>query len=790
MKKYKKYNRGFTLVEMITTVTILGVVSLIALPVISNVSDGFTIKKFDNYSASFLAAGKLYVDQSMEDLFGDSNDGCVDIAYDEIVKKNLIGDIELENATCASPNTFIRVERRNGVNSYDVSMECALKDSIVYQHVLESSESCLGVGEFNGGSSDGSDGGNRYNGWLPRPKPTPYTVTPTTLFSDPTDLSEPEKSKNVTILVSNEKGFAPNIKIRYWWENVDTGQVIGEKKERNFKNSMLKVSTTLSQEVTTPNTSGNLKLVVEPIYVVNGDGLQISDKYESGIFKIDNTPPTVVIKADVFENNNVGAFVQQANNADLTVSDWKKHGYYFDYSASSDNFGITKQVWKWNKTGNATLDKTLTGGPTNDNGVTNKTFTGVGARYGTVTMCDHAGNCTTKNVQVNISTVFKVKYDANGGTGSTSTTTCYYGFDCTLANPGFTRANYDFVGWTINDTDYSKNGSIKNLSTTDGKEFTAKAKWKLKTYTVTLKGNGISDQGTKEKTHGSDLTLPTPTRDGYTFKGWNADGNSHESGYGTKYTEDKAITLYAIWKKDSGYTIHYKMDKGTWHGDFDDSESCHVWNQESSCSITVDNIPRPSGSSDTDNGSASTVNGRSYNYEYKNLFSYEGWNKNSGKSSADYSQGDKISLSKSIDLYAVILLDQDGKRFRVSNTSDDTNHSGLTMKNAVGGSKVYVMHDGAIFVASGRLGWGYLDGHVWIYGHMSNEGCTINTLDWPHSGKSNPWGGTWKYTLHDGRGWYKSCACYKGPNADWNISGSGDCYSNNNWSTGKYLYPI
>ena len=785
MKKVKKYNKGFTLVEMITTVTILGVVSLVALPVINNVSSGFTEKKFEYFGESLLAVGKLYADQSREDLFGDSPEGCVDVSFNELVNKGLIKDIELDGATCASPSTFVRINRHDSVNDYSISLECAKDDKIAYQKILPELDSCLGVGDF-----EGSGGGGGY--WTHRNNVLPpyYVVTASTITAQPDSGSEPEKKHNVSILVSNEKGFAPNVKIRYWWVNADTGAIVGDKKEKDFKNSMVKVSTTFKEDVTTPNTSANLKLIVEPINVVNGAGLQYTDNYESGIYKTDNTAPTIKIKAYAYPNNTIGSLVKETDNADLTVTDWKKDGYYFDFSASSDNYGITSQVWKWNKTGSAVLDKALTGGPSNDNKVTNKTFTGVGARYGTVKMCDHAGNCTSKNVQVNISTKFTIKYDANGGTGTTNNTTCYYGFDCTLANSGYTKENYDFDKWTISGTDYAMNANVKNLSSTDGTTLTAKAKWKLKTYTVTLNGNGGSDQGTKQKTHGTNLSLPSPTRDGYTFIGWNASSTAHEAGYGTTYTENKPITLYAIWKKNNAYTIHYKMDKGTWHGNFDDGESCYVWNKETSCSITADNIPRPSGWSDTDNGGSNQSNGRSYNYEYKNLFTYVGWNKNSGQSSADYNQGSSVSLSSSIDLYAVILLDRDNKKFRVSNTSDYTNHSGLTMKNGIGGSYVYVMHDGAKFIASSRLGWGYLDGHVWINGHMANEGCTVDTLDWPHYGQPNHVGGTWKYTLVNGRGWYGSCLCYLGSSSNWNYWGSGDCYANNYWSTARWLYPV
>lgn len=84
--------------------------------------------------------------------------------------------------------------------------------------------------------------------------------------------------------------------------------------------------------------------------------------------------------------------------------------------------------------------------------------------------------------------------------------------------------------------------------------------------TVTLNANeGSVSPSTLTKTAGTALTLPIPTRAGYTFKGWctssnvvNQDLPSGAINYGTSYTGTSAITLYAMWS--SNYTINYNSN--------------------------------------------------------------------------------------------------------------------------------------------------------------------------------------------------------------------------------------
>ena len=70
-----------------------------------------------------------------------------------------------------------------------------------------------------------------------------------------------------------------------------------------------------------------------------------------------------------------------------------------------------------------------------------------------------------------------------------------------------------------------------------------------KTYTVTLKYNDGRADGTVKAAADTEITLPTPTRDGYTFRGW-SDGSSTYNGGGT-YKVSGNVTLTAQWSAKS-----------------------------------------------------------------------------------------------------------------------------------------------------------------------------------------------------------------------------------------------
>lgn len=76
-----------------------------------------------------------------------------------------------------------------------------------------------------------------------------------------------------------------------------------------------------------------------------------------------------------------------------------------------------------------------------------------------------------------------------------------------------------------------------------------------KEYTVTFNANGGSlgtNPITKTVEEGTSITLPTLTRDNYTFLGWSTSQSSSTASYegGASYTVNSNVTLYAIWSQN------------------------------------------------------------------------------------------------------------------------------------------------------------------------------------------------------------------------------------------------
>lgn len=129
----------------------------------------------------------------------------------------------------------------------------------------------------------------------------------------------------------------------------------------------------------------------------------------------------------------------------------------------------------------------------------------------------------------------------------------------TLPTP--TKTGYTFKGW------YTKNsGGTKITSSTKVKDDVSYyAQWTAKKYKITYNVNGGKALSTKSKTvtfgnaYGK---LATPTRKGYTFKGWyTAKSGGSLRADATKVSTAKAHTLYAHWTI-AKYTLTYNVNGG------------------------------------------------------------------------------------------------------------------------------------------------------------------------------------------------------------------------------------
>lgn len=127
--------------------------------------------------------------------------------------------------------------------------------------------------------------------------------------------------------------------------------------------------------------------------------------------------------------------------------------------------------------------------------------------------------------------------DEKGQTFDSMTVT--YGEDYLL--PASPLTGYT-VHWMKEDGEELLDGTYTILS-----DLTLTASWGLNQYTVTLNANGGTVESTSiSVTYSKEFTLPTPTRENYTFKGW-FDSEGNEATYSGTWTIPHDVTYSAVW---------------------------------------------------------------------------------------------------------------------------------------------------------------------------------------------------------------------------------------------------
>jgi len=181
---------------------------------------------------------------------------------------------------------------------------------------------------------------------------------------------------------------------------------------------------------------------------------------------------------------------------------------------------------------------------------------------------------------------YKVKYNANGGSGSMSDSSHTYDVSKALTANAFTRTGYTFAGWATSAggaVKYTNKESVKNLSTTNQATVNLYAVWTPNTYSVKYNANGGSGS-MSNSSHTYDtakaLTANAYTRTGYTFAGWatSADGAvkyaDKASVKNLTATNQATVNLYAIWTPNT-YSVKYNANGGS--GTM--SDSTHAYNE-------------------------------------------------------------------------------------------------------------------------------------------------------------------------------------------------------------------
>ena len=290
-----KNNKGFTLIEVLVSITIMGIITAIALPEVQQLQSRNREKKFVTYEDSLKSSARLYVDSNAVDLFGYREVGCAIINYRELKAKTLVKDYATNGITCANNDTFVVVNKSNGKYTYDVHIKCTKDGKLEYEsYKVTKCDGTSSTGRTpanTGGNTGGSTGGNT-GGSTGGDGSVDFSVS----VEDASKYTKIKGTTTFTITTTSKLGLSKNLQLSYYLAKDSEGKELlsGTSGMINFYNNGASDEKTITQtinQISAGDYTGIAYLIVDPQNVCSKSTCKVGKKAIA--LKFDNTGPII-----------------------------------------------------------------------------------------------------------------------------------------------------------------------------------------------------------------------------------------------------------------------------------------------------------------------------------------------------------------------------------------------------------------------------------------------------------------------------------------------------------------